>query len=59
MIKQRVKQLSFIAFLAVIASCKKDDDQPNIPPPVVNEPESITSVELHFTSMDGTSEDFL
>lgn len=53
--KRRVKQLSFIAFLAVIASCKKDDDQPSIPQPIVNEPENITSVELHFTSLDGAS----
>jgi hypothetical protein len=55
MIRQRVKQLSIIAFIAVIASCKKDDDQPSIPQPIVNEPESITSVELQFTSVDGIS----
>jgi len=52
---QRVKQLSIIAFLAIAASCKKDDDQPNIPQPIINEPESITSVELHFTAQDGSS----
>jgi len=55
MIKSHVKQLFILGFLAFAASCKKDDDQPDIPPPVVNEPESITSVEIHFTSVDGTS----
>lgn len=34
----------------LVSSCKKDDDQPELPQPVVNEPESITTVELHFTS---------
>lgn len=53
--KFRVKHLSFVAVVVVLASCKKDDDQPNIPQPVINEPESITSVELHFTSLDGAS----
>ena len=46
---------AMIAALIVLASCKKDDDQPNIPQPVINEPENITSVELHFSSLDGTS----
>lgn len=33
----------------ILGSCKKDDDQPEIPQPVINEPEQITTVELHFT----------
>lgn len=32
-----------------VSSCKKDEDQPEIPQPVVNEPEQITTVEIHFT----------
>ena len=33
----------------LLGSCKRDDDLPEVPQPVVNEPEVITTVELHFT----------
>jgi hypothetical protein len=37
------------ATIITLGSCKKDDDLPELPQPVVNEPEEITTVELHFT----------
>ncbi len=39
-----------------ITSCKKDDDLPEIPQPVVNEPEQITTVELHITNTSDNTE---
>lgn len=37
----------------LLGSCKRDDDLPEFPQPVVNEPEEITTVELHFTDASG------
>lgn len=39
------------ASITIFGSCKKDDDLPEVPQPVVNEPEQITTVELHITNV--------
>lgn len=40
-----------MASTIILGSCKKDDDLPEVPQPVVNEPEQITTVELHITNV--------
>lgn len=45
-----------LATLITLGSCKKDDDQPEFPQPIVNEPEEITTVELHFTDAATSAE---
>ena len=40
-----------------LTGCQKDDDQPEVPQPVINEPEEINTVELHFTK-EGSSDHF-
>lgn len=51
--KQKLKNVNQLAFAAIIvagalSACNKDDDQPELPQPVINEPENITTVELHL-----------
>lgn len=50
---------SFIALtafsLVLLNACKKDDDLPSIPQPVINEPEEITTVEVHVENMTDMS----
>lgn len=52
-----VGTMMVLASIISLGSCKKDDDQPEFPQPVVNEPEEITTVELHFTN-EATSAEF-
>lgn len=41
--------------LFTLSACKKDKDDPKDPPPPSNEPEQITSVEIHFKEVSGSS----
>lgn len=55
--KKTIFKLTFIATItaAFLGSCKKDDDQIDVPPPVVNEPEVITTMTIHFTDSSNSS----
>ena len=44
--------------LAGLSSCKKDSDLVTVPPPVANEPELITTLQLHFTEVGMPSNTF-
>ncbi len=54
--------LKFYALGLVVAvsvsSCKKDDDLADVPPPVANEAEVITTLQLHFTEVGMPSNTF-
>jgi hypothetical protein len=41
-------------FGLTLSACRTDDDLPEVPQPVVNEPEQITTVELHMDKADGS-----
>lgn len=41
--------LLLILSAVAVTGCKKDDDQVPVPPPIVNEPETITTVKILFT----------
>lgn len=47
--------ISIALFLAIIPGCKKDDDLVNNPPPVINEPEVITTIKLVFSDSSDAS----
>ena len=55
--KNNILKLAFIsiAISAFIGSCKKDDDQIDVPPPVVNEPEVITTLTIQFVDSSNSS----
>jgi hypothetical protein len=54
--KTTQRLIAFSAFsLVLLHACKKDEDLPNVPQPVINEPEEITTVELHVESMTDMS----
>lgn len=38
-----------------VSACRTDDDLPDVPQPVVNEPEQITTVELHMEKASDSS----
>ena len=45
--------LLLVLIASAITACKKDDDLIPVPPPVENEGEVITTVELTFTDSAG------
>ena len=47
--------LIILAIPLVMNACKKDEDLPNLPNPVINEPENITTIELHFKNLSTNS----
>jgi hypothetical protein len=55
--KKTFFKLTLLAIItaAFFSSCKKDDDQIDVPPPVVNEPEVITTLTVHFIDSSNTS----
>lgn len=54
-----MKTIAFLglACIATLASCKKDDDLVDVPPPIANEEEVITTMTLKFTDPTGVNPD--
>jgi hypothetical protein len=45
--------LLILAFALGVSGCKKDKDTPDLPPPVANDPEVLTTLTLTFTDSAG------
>jgi hypothetical protein len=41
--------------VCLLVSCKRDDDQAKLPPPLINENELITTCSISFTDVAGTA----
>lgn len=49
----RTIAIAGIATISLATSCNKDKDPVPVPPPIVNEPETITTIKLIFTDSSG------
>jgi len=49
--KSNLKFFIGLTLLAGLASCKRDDDLVDVPPPITNGAEVITTLQLHFTEV--------
>ncbi|MDA7837030.1 hypothetical protein N9A49_06440 [Salibacteraceae bacterium] len=56
--KKHILILSIMSLFISLESCKKDDDDPELPQVIENEPESITKVRLSFESTNPTGKSF-
>lgn len=56
-IKMQLRTLAIagLATISLATSCNKDKDPVPVPPPVVNEPETITTIKLMFTDSSGAT----
>ncbi len=51
--------LSLASLALILQACKKDEDLVEVPPPVKNEPENITTLKITFTDSAGVNPSYI